>query len=48
LYDLKADPAEKNNISAQHPDVVKKMELFMKRAHAYNKDWPLFPSEQQK
>ncbi len=33
LYDLSADPAEENNIAAQHPEIVKKLEGFMKGAH---------------
>jgi len=33
LYDLKADPGEKNNIAADHPDVVERMEA------AYDKWW---------
>jgi len=45
LYDLTKDPAEKRNIAALHPDVVKKMEAFMKEAHVKNSDWILFPGE---
>ena len=48
LYDLATDPSEKNNIAAQNPGIVKQMELLMKQAHAYNKDWPLFQAEQKK
>ncbi|MBM4040562.1 MAG: arylsulfatase [Planctomycetes bacterium] len=33
LYDLKADPGEKNDIAAQHPDVVKRLEA------TYDKWW---------
>ncbi|MHC4118485.1 MAG: arylsulfatase [Planctomycetota bacterium] len=33
LYDLEADPQEKNNIASQHPDIVGKMERIMKEAH---------------
>ena len=33
LYDLKADPAEKQNIAAAHPDVVKKIEAIMAAEH---------------
>jgi len=45
LYDLKKDPEEKNNVAAQHPDVVKKMDELMKASHVDNKDWPLMASE---
>lgn len=33
LYDLTADPAEKNNIAAQHPQVVKSIDAIMVREH---------------
>jgi arylsulfatase A-like enzyme len=33
LYDLKADPVEKNDIAAAHPDVVRKIETIMKDEH---------------
>jgi arylsulfatase A-like enzyme len=34
LYDLKADPAEKQNIAAAHPDIVRKIEAIMKAEHS--------------
>ena len=48
LYDLKTDPQEKNNIASKHPDVVKKIENFMKEAYVPNSDWPLMESEVKK
>ncbi len=33
LFDLKADPGEKNDVAAQHPDIVKQLEA------AYDKWW---------
>jgi len=45
LYDLKNDPGEKNNVAAQHPDVVKQIESIMRAAHVANRDWPLLASE---
>ena len=33
LYDLQADPQEKNNVASQHPDIVAKMEQIMTEAH---------------
>jgi len=33
LYNLKTDPVEENDVSAQHPDIVKKIEQIMKREH---------------
>jgi len=31
LYDMKADPGEKNNVYAEHPEIVKKLTLLLKR-----------------
>ena len=45
LYDLSQDLAEKNNVAAQHPDIVKKIVLLMREAHIPDKNWPLFASE---
>lgn len=45
LYDLTKDPSEKNNIAAQHVNIVKQMEAFLKAAHQKNNDWILFPAE---
>lgn len=45
LYDIVKDPKEKNNVAAQNPAVVKKMEQLMKDAYTPNKDWPLLLSE---
>ena len=33
LYDLKADPAEKHDISAAHPDIVSRIEAVMTAEH---------------
>lgn len=33
LYDLKADPFEKQNIAAAHPDIVRKIEAIMTAEH---------------
>jgi len=46
LYNIKTDPSEINNIADKHPELVKKLEAIMKKAHVYNKDWPLLVSEQ--
>ncbi len=45
LYDLEADPSEKNNIAAQQPAIVKQMVAYILAAHVSNKDWPLLKSE---
>ncbi|MBG7613127.1 arylsulfatase [Polaribacter sp. BAL334] len=33
LYDLSIDPGEKNNIAAKYPEIVKKIDRYMKEAH---------------
>jgi arylsulfatase A-like enzyme len=45
LYDLDKDVAEKNNVAAQFPDIVKKLDAIIKKAHVSNPDWPLLPQE---
>jgi arylsulfatase A-like enzyme len=40
LYKLKTDIGEKNNIADKHPDVVAKIEQYMKQARVPSKDWP--------
>ena len=45
MYSLKTDPSERNNIAAQHPDIVKKAEELIKEAYVANKDWPLLKAE---
>ena len=45
LYDLATDPTEKNNVAAQHPDIVKQLEQKLQEAYVPNKDWPLFLKE---
>ena len=41
LYDLKDDPGEKHNLAAEHPDVVAKIEAYLKTARTDSKNWPL-------
>jgi arylsulfatase A-like enzyme len=45
LYDLKTDPAEQNNIAANHPDIVKQIATYMQQAHTADPNWPLLPGE---
>lgn len=47
LYDLEKDPSEQNNIASQHPDIVQKINDFIKKEHVSNKDWPLLLDEIQ-
>ena len=39
LFDLSNDLGEANNVAAEHPEVVKRMEAYMKKAHVPNKNW---------
>ena len=48
LYDLKNDPGEKNNVAAQHPEIVKHLESIFRSAHVPNSDWPLLAAELKK
>jgi arylsulfatase A-like enzyme len=45
VYDLQKDPHETTDISAQHPEVVRRIKEIMTQAHQPNKDWPLLASE---
>ena len=45
VYDLDTDPGERNNIAAQHPDIVQHIKTIMTQAHRPNKDWPLLSAE---
>ena len=48
LYNLKDDPAEKNDVAAEHLDVVKKMEQVAKAARTSDPMFPLTYEECQK
>lgn len=41
LYDLKADPGEKTDLAAKHPDLIAKSTKLMADAHEDHPDWPL-------
>ena len=41
LYNLADDPAETQNVAAEHPDVVAKILAIMKREHVPSKQFPL-------
>lgn len=48
LYDLKTDPAEKQDVASSHPEVVAKLESYLKTARTGNSLWPLKPASQAK
>ncbi len=41
LYNLKTDPAETNDVAAQHPDLARKMSALMQAARVDSPDWPI-------
>jgi arylsulfatase A-like enzyme len=40
IYDLKNDPGEQNDLAVKHPEVVKKIERYLKTARAESELWP--------
>ena len=40
LYDLKNDLGERDDVAAKHPEVVKKIEDYLKTAHTESELWP--------
>ena len=40
LYDLRNDPAEQIDLAARHPDLVAKLDAFLKTARSDSVDWP--------
>jgi arylsulfatase A-like enzyme len=47
LYDLKTDPGETNNVAAAHPQVVARIEAYLKTARTESDRWPLRSRQQQ-
>ncbi len=41
LYDQQNDPAEKTNVAAEHPDIVAKLDDYLKFARSESADWPI-------
>ena len=48
LYNLRTDLREKENIADKHPDVVAKIEQYLKTARTDSKDWPIKSASDQK
>ncbi len=40
LYDLKTDPGERNDLAARRPEIVKKIEDYLKTARTESELWP--------
>jgi arylsulfatase A-like enzyme len=47
LYDLKSDVGEKNNVAAQHPEVVARIETYLKTARTGSAEWPIKAPEKK-
>jgi arylsulfatase A len=41
LYDLAADHAEQHDVAAAHPDVIKRIEAYLRSARTESEDWPI-------
>jgi arylsulfatase A-like enzyme len=41
LYDLKTDPGEATTVAAKHPEVIAKIEAYLKTARTDSAQWPL-------
>jgi arylsulfatase A-like enzyme len=41
LYDLETDPHEERNVAASNPDVVAKIETYLKTARTDSERWPV-------
>jgi arylsulfatase A-like enzyme len=48
VYNLKDDIGEKTNVAAQHPDVVEKIETYLKTARTADTNWPTQTAAQSK
>lgn len=41
LYDLKADPAEREDVASRHPEMVKRFDAFFRTARTDSPIWPI-------
>lgn len=48
LYNLKTDPGEKTDVAAEHPEVVEKIEKYLKLARTADPRWPLLTPDEAK
>lgn len=48
LYDLAQDSGEKNDVAAEHPDLVKQAEGLFKTARRDDPNWPIFANQKQR
>jgi arylsulfatase A-like enzyme len=45
LYDLKTDPGERRDVAGPHPEVVARIETYLKTARTESKEFPILPSK---
>jgi len=43
LYDLSRDPAERNDVAAQHPDEVRRIEALFESSRVDSAEFPMAP-----
>jgi len=48
LYDLATDIGEKKNVAKDHPEVIAKIEEYLKSARTKSKDWPIQEPKKKK
>ena len=48
LYDLRTDLGEDRDVAAQHPEIVAKIEAYLKTARTESEHWPMRPARQPK
>jgi arylsulfatase A-like enzyme len=48
LYDLSKDIREQRNVAEDHPNIVAKIEEYLKKARTESKDWPLIEKPKPK
>jgi arylsulfatase A len=41
LYDLKSDPREQHEVAAVHPDVIKRIDAYLRTARTESAQWPI-------
>jgi arylsulfatase A-like enzyme len=47
LYNLQTDPGEKENVAEKNPEVVAKLEAYLKTARTDSEQWPIKPAKAQ-
>jgi arylsulfatase A-like enzyme len=45
LYNLQSDPSEKENVAGKNPQVVARIEDYLKSARTESEHWPIKPAK---